>query len=263
MHLAGLFARGYYRYFTATLLFFSMALLCACETLNPAPAPAPAVSKTKKAPVVNEQQVAEIRALKNLNAELQLKLLERNAELTRLERERSEAIQEVVRTKSKLRGMESKAEAASTMAEVEIALRQVKAAAVRAAQDPGPGIREADRLMKMSAAEFENSNYGGTIYLATQAKSLIGTRRDQMGTKGSSPQPDEVSFAFPIALESLGNSNVRDGPGIRFGILLTVSNGEPVLGLAYKDQWVRVRVQDGREGWVHYTLVDNHQGQPR
>jgi len=263
MHVTGLFARGYYRCITAALLILYMALLSACEIVKPAPAPAPAVSKTKKAPVVNEQQVAEIRALKALNAELQLKLLERNAELTRLEGERSEAIQEVVRTKSKLRGVESKAEAASTMAEVEIALKQVKAAAVKVAQDPGPGIREADRLMKMSAAEFENSNYGGTIYLATQAKSLIGTRRDQMGTNGSSPQPDEVSFALPIALESLGNSNVRDGPGTTFGILLTVSKREPVLGLAYKDQWVRIRVQDGREGWIHYTLVDNHQAQPR
>lgn len=238
-----------------------MALLSACETVEQAPAPA--VSETEKAPVVNAQLDAELRALKDVNAELQLKLLERNAELMRLEDERSEAIQEVVRTKSKLRGVESKAEAASTMAEVEIALKQVKAAAAKAAQDPGPGIREAQRLMQMSAAEFENNNYGGTIYLATQAKSLIGTRRDQMGSQGPSPQPDEVPFAFPIALESLGNSNIRDGPGTKFGILLTVPKREPLLAFAYKDQWVRVRVQDGREGWIHYTLVDNHQTQPR
>jgi len=261
MHATGLFARGYYKSFTASLLFLCMALLSACETAKQAPAPA--VSETTKAPVVNAQQVAELRALKDANAELQLKLLERNAQLTRLEGERSEAIQEVVRTKSKLRGVESKAEAASTMAEVEIALKQVKAAAAKATQDPGPGIREAERLMQMSAAEFEDNNYGGTIYLATQAKSLIGTRRDQIGSQGPSPQPDEVPFAFPIALESLGNSNVRDGPGTKFGILLTVPKREPLLAFAYKGQWVRVRVQDGREGWMHYTLVDNHQAKPR
>lgn len=261
MHVTGPFARGYYRFFTASSLVLGMALLSACETVKQAPAPV--VSETTKAPPVNAQQVAELRALKNVNAELQLKLLERNAELARLERERSEAIQEVVRTKSKLRGVESKAEAASTMAEVEIALKQVKAAAAKADQDPGPGLSEAERLMQMSAAEFENNNYGGTIYLATQAKSLIGTRRDQIGSQGSSPQPDEVPFAFPIALESLGNSNVRDGPGLNFGILLTVPKREPLLAFAYKDQWVRVRVQDGREGWVHYTLVDNLRAEPR
>lgn len=248
-------------------LFVLLAtLLSACETLTakqPAEQATPTPSDSADTRALAERQAAEIRALNESNAELQLKLLERNAELARLDDERSEAIQEVVRTKSKLRGIESKAEAASTMAEAEIALKQVNAAAAKAKQDAGPGVRKAEQLLAMSAAEFSNSNYGGTIYLATQAKSLIGTRREQIGANNQPLQPDEVAFAFPIALKSLQRSNVRDGPGITFAVLLTLPRETPVLGLAYKDQWVRVRVEDGRGGWMHYSLLDNQQSAGR
>jgi hypothetical protein len=263
MPVTGLYAHGFCRHLTIIALSATFAiLLSACGSLTatqPAEPATPAPSESTDAPALNEQQAAEIRALNATNAELQLKLLERNAELTRLDDERSEAIQEVVRTKSKLRGIESKAEAASTMAEAEIALKQVKAAAAKAKQDSGPGIRKAEQLLAMSAVEFGNNNYGGTIYLATQAKSLIGTRREQIGADNHSLQPDEVAFAFPIALKSLQRSNVRDGPGITFAVLLTLPRETPVLGLAYKNQWVRVRVEGGRDGWMHYSLLDNQQ----
>ena len=151
MHVTGLFAHGFPRHLIVSLSLIFAILLPACDTLTPREsvmqaAPAPTDAADSRA--VNQQQAAEIRALNEMNAELQLKLLERNAELTRLDDERNEAIQEVVRTKSKLRSIESKAEAASTMAEVEIALKQVKAAAVKAKQDPGPGIRKAEKLLR-------------------------------------------------------------------------------------------------------------------
>lgn len=266
MHASGLFAHRFPRHLIAALSLVFAILLPACDTLipgQPAMQAAPAPSDAAGSRALNEQQAAEIRALNETNAKLQLKLLERNAELTRLDDERNEAIQEVVRTKSKLRSIESKAEAASTMAEVEVALKQVKAAAAKANQDPGPGIHKAEQLLAMSATEFEGNNYGGTIYLATQAKSLIGTRREQMGAHNLSPQLDEIPFAFPIALKSLRRSNVRDGPGLAFEVLLTLPRETPMLGLAYKDQWVRVRVEDGRDGWMHYTLVDNQHSDRR
>ena len=267
MHVTELSARAIPGRSIIALCFIVAPLLSACDTMNTEQTSVnttPAPSNSADPPALNEKQSAEIRALNKTNralneanAKLHLTLLERNAELARSDEERSEAIQEVVRTKSKLRGIESKAEAASTMAEVEIALRQVKAEAANTMQSPGLGIRKAEQLLAMSAAEFENSNYGGTIYLASQAKSLIGTRREQMGTSNLSLQPDEVPFAFPIALATLRKSNVRHGPGAAFEVLLTLPPQTPVLGLAYKDEWVRIRVDDGRDGWMHYALVNN------
>lgn len=257
MNAAGLIQQASSRYVALALSVLLAIVTPACKTLGSADAGMNSASADA------EQQAAKIRALNEANATLQLKLLERNAELSRLNEERNEAVQEVVRTKSKLRGIESRAEAASTMAEVEIAMKQVKLAAAKAQQDPGPGIRKAEELLAMGAAEFEKSNYGGAIYLTTQAKGLIGTRREQMGTQNGSLQPDEVQFAFPIALESLKRSNVRGGPGRTFGVLLTLPTEAPLVGLSYKDEWVRVRLDDGDEGWIHYTLVGNQHSERR
>lgn len=256
MHVTGVSALGFSRYVVLAFSFLLAALLPACKTLMSDKSDTKAVS-TVDSHALEKQQSAKIRALNETNAALRVQLLEKNAELVRLNEERNEAVQEVVRTKSKLRGIESRAEAASTMAEVEIALKQVKTAAEKAKQDPGLGIRKAEELLAMGAKEFEKNNYGGAIYLATRAKTLIGKRRDQIGTQDTSLQPDEVAFAFPIALKSLKRSNVRDGPGRAFKVLLTLPTETPLLGLSYKDDWVRVRLDDGRDGWMHYSLVDN------
>lgn len=256
MQITRLFAHGYSRHAGIALSFLIAVLVPACETtdlghsdteVTPAAAPA--------AP--NEKQAAQIRALEETNATLQLKLLERNADLIRMNEERNEAVQEVVRTKSKLRGIESPAEAASTMAEVEIAMKQVKSAVAQTQQDLGPGIREAEQLLATGAKEFEKGNYGGAIYLATQAKSLIGTRREQIGAHNTALQPDEEPFAFPIALRTLTKSNVRSGPGLSFSVLRTLPTDTALLGLSYKNEWVRIRLDDDRDGWMHYKLVDN------
>ena len=256
MQITTLLAHRYSRYAGIVLSFLIAALLQACETTDPGHSDMEV--KSAVAPSApNEQQAAKIRTLEEANAALQLKLLERNADLIRMNEERNEAVQEVVRTKSKLRGIESPAEAASTMAEVEIAMKQVKSAVAETQQDLGPGIREAEELLARGAKEFDNGNYGGAIYLATQAKGLIGTRREQIGENNTTLQPDEEPFAFPIALRTLTKSNVRSGPGLTFSVLLTLPTETPLLGISYKDEWVRVRLDDGRDGWMHYTLVDN------
>lgn len=60
-------------------------------------------------------------------ARLQLLLLEKEAKNKDLDQRLDEAILEVVRAKAKLRSLESKAEAVSTLAEGEIALKALKA----------------------------------------------------------------------------------------------------------------------------------------
>lgn len=72
------------------------------------------------------KQTAENQELETTVAKLQLLALEKDAKNKDLDRRLTEAIQEVVRTKAKLRSVESKAEAVSTLAEGEIALKTLK-----------------------------------------------------------------------------------------------------------------------------------------
>ena len=65
---------------------------------------------------------------------------------------------------AKLQSVASRAQAASAMAEAEVALQTMRSSN----QDP-PEASQVSRLVKQSATEFDKQNYGGALYLANQA----------------------------------------------------------------------------------------------
>ena len=221
----------------------------------PEPAPEPAVSAEGPtgAQSLAERQAARISDLQQGMAELQLGLMEKEAQVTELQANLDEAIQEVVRTKAKLQSVESRAEAASTMAEAEIALKAVRAETA----EPGPEVFQAEQLLEMSARAFESRNYGGSLYLASQAMSLVNIGKRRLVGADMPHRVGEVLFVIPLSLEATRNSNVREGPGRGFKVLFTLSERTRLVGLAYKDQWVRVRDDDGRGGWIFHSLVQS------
>ncbi len=229
---------------------------CAGKGQQAQPAPEPAVSAQevrREAQLSAERQAAQISVLQESMAELQLGLMEKEAQVTELQAKLDEAIQEVVRTKAKLRSVDSRAEAASTMAEAEIALKAVRAQSV----EPGPEVFQAEQLLEMSARAFESGNYGGSLYLASQAMSLVNIGKRRLVGADMPHRAGEVLFVIPLSLEATRNSNVREGPGRGFKVLFTLSERTRLVGLAYKDQWVRVRDDDGRGGWIFHSLVQS------
>lgn len=232
------------RFFLVFSLIISTILLSAC------------VGKTRQQRLAPGEGMAgeHTAALEKENAKLNLAVLEKETQIKELEKKYDEAVQEVVRTKAKLHSLESKAEAASTMAEAEIAVKALKARA--AGQKDNPEVIQAKHLLEMSAREFKKHNYGGALYLASQAKGLvhIGQKR-LMGREKIAMVSGEVLFALPLPLEVLAKSNVRQGPGLDFDVLFTLEKGTPLVGHSYKDDWVRVKDEDGRGGWVYQTLV--------
>ena len=208
------------------------------------------------------EQIAAYQELERKIAMVQLRLMKNEIEnkepaerLALLQKKLDEAIQEVVRTKAKLRSMESKAGAASSMAEAEIALKDLKAAGPGQAKDPE--IIQAEHLLRMSALEFKDQNYSGALYLTSQVKSLVKMAKEQSMSREKAPMREApVSFFLPVPLQVLKTSNVREGPGLDFKVLFTLKKDSTVIGHSYRDQWVRVKSKDGRDGWIFYTLVD-------
>lgn len=187
-------------------------------------------------------------------AKLKLALLEKETQNTEIEKKFNEAVQEVVRTKAKLHSLESKAEAASTMAEAEIAL---KALITRTAgHKESPELSQAKHLLEMSSQEFNKENYGGALYLASQAKGLVHVGQGRVVGREKGPMVSgEVLFATPLPLQVLAKSNVRQGPGADFEVVFTLEKGILLVGQSYKDDWVRIKDEDGRDGWIYQTLV--------
>jgi hypothetical protein len=233
-----------------------------CSSKDPVPAPAPVAAAAEESPAQVAELEATVRALEDRASRAELGLLERDARVLELEqrlesqqRLLDETIAEVVRTKAKLRGTESRAEAASQMAEAEIAL---KALGDRPHGGESPEYRQAVQLLGLSAAEFEAENYGGAIYLTSQAKSLISLGQVRLSERAEiETTAGEVLFGVPLPLAVLRTSNVREGPGTEFRVIVTLRQGTPLTGYSYKGEWIRVKLEDGTQGWIHQALASN------
>jgi len=192
-------------------------------------------------------------ALEQRVAGLQLQVFERDAQVEDLQRQLDAARQEVVRGMARLQTVASRAEAASVLAEAEIALRAVTE--VGGDEEP-PEATQALRLMVLSLAEFEDENYGGALYLASQARRLARAGEFRLTGGGQVERfPGEVLFALSLPLETAQRSNVREGPGLSFSVLFTLDPSIPVVAHSYTELWVRITDEAGRDGWIFHNLV--------
>jgi hypothetical protein len=191
----------------------------------------------------------------------QLQLLERNSIVSSLreqvatqQAEFDQAIAEVVRSKSKVRSLESKAQAASDLAEAEIALKGLRA------QFPEGGepaaLVQAQELLKLGGTEFKSGNYGGSLYVTSQARAKLRLAEVQVRIRNSlAPVDGEVRFATPVDLQLTRTSNLREAPSLDAEVLATLPQGTALRGYSYKGSWVRVETGESVAGWVFQGLV--------
>ncbi|MBI2072761.1 MAG: SH3 domain-containing protein [Gemmatimonadetes bacterium] len=184
---------------------------------------------------------------------MELQLLAKDAQIDALTRQLDDARQEVVRAMARLRTLATRAEAASGMAEAELAVQSLRAKAERSA----PELAQAQQLLGLSGDEFAKENYGGALYLANQAKSAARAGEGRVAAQRLTSRPGEVTFAIPVPLRILSRGNVREGPGTRFPVVYTLEAGAQVLGHSYANDWVRIVDHDGRAGWIARGLVSS------
>lgn len=219
-----------------------------CPECPPCPPPPPP-EPDSRVPVL-EERVRKL-TLDLLTKESEVQDME--GRLSDRQGELDKAIQEVVRAKARLRSLESRAEAASQMAEAEIALEALEAGSKGSRQMELEQIRQ---LLAMSAEEFDKENFGGALFLSDQAKTRIqGTQmrlraRDEVETESG-----EVPFAVPLSLRVVKPTNLRERPGLGQKILATLAVESPVTGYSHKGEWVRVKAEDGTRGWIHQSLL--------
>lgn len=204
---------------------------------------------------VPETVVVHDREQERRLAAAQLELLAKDAQIAALARQLDDARQEVVRAMARLRTLATRAEAASGMAEAELAVQSLRAKVEPSAAE----LSQAEALLKLSAAEFGKENYGGALYLADQAKSAVRTGESRVAVQHLTPRPGEVTFAVPVPLRVVSGSNVRQGPGTNFAVAFTLEAGTPVLGYSYASDWVRIVDDEGRAGWIARALVSGRQ----
>jgi uncharacterized coiled-coil protein SlyX len=223
---------------------------------NQTPAPAPAPARASAAPAAACPAIPACTAPRAEQdrriARLELRLLEKEAQVDALQARLDESRQEVVRAMAKLQTLASRAEAASGIAEAEVALQPLTAGA----GSPPPEVAQGTKLLKESSAEFDKQNYGGALYLANQAKSVAAGARGRLasGDRGAE-RPGEAAFALPVPLKATSAGNVRQGPGTNTAVAFGVRPGDQLTGYSYVDEWIRIGDDQGRGGWIFRGLV--------
>lgn len=244
------------RRFVVRLGWAAVVFLSGCAWFR-APENAPPPSENGEPPPRREVRYVTDPALEQRIARLELLLLEKEAQVSDLQGRLDEARREVVRTMAKLQTVASRAEAASAIAEAEIALQAFQGGAGPEAAAETGQVRQ---LVQMSTAEFDRQNYGGALYLANQAKSLVRTGQGPGPGLQGTRRPDETTFAAPLPLEATGQGNVREGPGMGYRVLFTVERGAALTGYSMAGEWVRVSDASGRAGWIFVSLVGRRSG---
>ena len=184
---------------------------------------------------------------------LELRLLEKDAQVEDLQSRLDETRTAVVKARSQVQLANGRAGAASGMAEAEVALRSLKAVA----PPQYPDVQQSTRLLRQSADAFDRKNYGGAIFLAGQAKTvaLTATSRLGAGNRLRNVRTGEAPFAVPLRLKVIVAGSVRDRPGVKSAVVFPVEAGVPLTGLSYVDEWIRVTDDRRRTGWINRSLV--------
>src|SRR5881628_1818358 len=157
----------------AFLMLLGLVAATACPHPRPAnPPPPPPPVRTPRDTARATRQPARDTALEQRAARLELKVLEQAAQVEELQRRLDDARREVVRAMAKLQSLATRAEAASGMAEAEIALQALRSAngSGGGSSAASPELAQGTQLLQLATAEFDKQNYAGALYLATQAK---------------------------------------------------------------------------------------------
>ncbi len=235
------------------LLLATTLISAACATAKQAPRHAASTpAAVPEIRVVRETVTARDTTAERRIGQLEFQLLVKEAQLAELQSRLEDTRDEVVLTMAKLKTAASRAEAASGMAEAEVALQSLRASG----QPQAPEVMQANKLMQQSSAEFNRQNYGGALYLAQQARTTSVTGGARLTDEGRSQLlAGETRFALPLRFRVGSRGNVRAGPGTNFPVTFTVEVGAELTGYSHSDEWIKITDPSGRNGWIFRNLV--------
>jgi hypothetical protein len=233
------------------VVWLMSSTLSGCVT---SPVPPPQVPPTPpQAPPAQacpscDQQIRETARLRQDLANRETELRDLRASQRDQVKVLQESTREVTRAKVKLRRLATQADAASYIAEVEVAMESLRSSLGAASTVPLMALAQA--ILESTAAPFAQGDYGVAMDRAAQAEQLIALARYQVRPKSHLRAPGEVPLQMPIPLKVTSDSKLRRQPLGKARVVGVLKKGSPLVAQAYKGRWMRVEGDDGRAGWV-------------
>lgn len=159
---------------------------------------------------------------------------------------------ELIRTKARLKGNETKAEASAAIAEARIL-------AGRLAEDKTQAsvLARSEESLAKAEEQLSGGNFGAALFFASKAQDLVarvkqgGAATEQAHDPSVAPSPPIPSLSSYVVRTA---ARVRKGPTLSDPVLGHLPEGTQVMGEAVSGEWVKVTYQ-GLSGWVHSSLL--------
>jgi uncharacterized protein YgiM (DUF1202 family) len=154
---------------------------------------------------------------------------------------------ELIRTKARLKGNETKAEASAAIAEARIL-------AGRLAEDKTQAsvLARSEESLAKAEEQLSEGNFGAALFFASKAQDLVArVKQGAAGDQAAAPTPAIPSLSSYSARTV---ARIRKGPALSEAVLGRLPAGTQVMGEAVSGEWVKVTYQ-GLSGWVHSSLL--------
>jgi hypothetical protein len=157
---------------------------------------------------------------------------------------------ELIRTKARLKGIETRAEASSAIAEARILLRRL---------DPktrAPILSRCEDSLNKAEQQLQQENYGAAIFFAQKAQDLAVKAQDDPPRRPASAGNDtERPADKPQYKVKVKRANIRKGPGTTDAVVGQATEGTVLEATVIRGEWVRVR-HAAVTGWVYLKLLE-------
>lgn len=194
----------------------------------------------------------EIAALKQMLAEKDEVI--RDLSVRELDRTQTlqETASEINRAKNKLHRLATQPEAASRIAEVEVALAALKQTEL---EEPGAVFWFlAQSLLNAAMTAYEQKDYSNVMNYAAQSSELIDVITNR-ARKNLELQEAVSSFRVPILLLVTQASNLRADSDSSSKVISLLKKNVPLTAIAYCDNWLFVQTADNLSGWIENRAV--------
>ena len=202
--------------------------------------------------VEREKRTATTADLDRLNARLkkseedQHRLEER---VTLLQRDLELTETEIIRTKARLKGIETRAEASSAIAEARILTGRLDPRA-RAAT-----LSLCNENIAKAEQQLSQVNYGAAVFFATKAQD-IAKKAQEASDPGRHAASENERPAPPTSYRVKAKSaNIRKGPEATEEVVAEAPEGTVLEASEVKGDWVKV-TYNGTTGWVSRSVLE-------
>ncbi|MFN2330004.1 MAG: SH3 domain-containing protein [Chromatocurvus sp.] len=220
-----------------------------CALLQ-SPAPPSASPSASTLCAEQDQQIGRLQqALAQKDAEIQQLRAKQNLQAQALE----QTTGEVARAKVKLRRLATHAEAASQLAETEVTLQRLRS--TQQSERADEQLARIQRILDAGAAAFAQGDYGVAVGLTAQAQELIGMLESRTAV-AATQDTVEVPFQIPVMLRARADTNLRARPLSSAALLEVLPQGTVMQVHAYRGEWLQVRTDEGRTGWIFGPLLE-------